>query len=387
MTFSEPHYSDMARISATDLQQLTQEPSAKVRAALCDKICASFNDKAYGARESELAIEIIRLLVRDTSIRVRRTISERLRRNADVPHDIVLKLANDDDVIAEAILSDSPVLHEEDLLAIIHSTHSLRKLLAIAGRDTLSADVCSAMIDNGEHAAVVRVIQNPGAHLEDDAFAYLLDEYYQDDSILEAMVQRGGLPYSVAQRLFYLVSEHYRQQLSEHYHLREESIEDMTHYASENSMLRFLSPWMGQQDIQQLVQDLFRQEQLTNSLIIRSLCIGDLRFFWTAMAKRANISTNNAKMLLLDPSQEGFAACYDKAAMPATLRDAVRTLYFCALEETQLGRFYHDQFTSQVIARITKEGYDKSIENMTTIIGMLNVSIQEMASHARQRTH
>jgi uncharacterized protein (DUF2336 family) len=131
------------------------------------------------------------------------------------------------------------------------------------------------------------------------------------------------------------------------------------------------------------VQELFRQDKLTNSLLIRSLCIGDLRFFWTALAKRANISVSNEKILLLDPEALGFDACYDKAAMPATLRDAVRALYFCALEETDLGRVHHDQFTSRVIARITKAGYDKSVDQMTTIIGMLNVSMQEMTKNAR----
>lgn len=387
MVMQQPHYSDTVRLGAADLEQLSKEPSAKVRAELCDKICASFNDKVYSEREVELAIEIIRLLIRDTSIRVRRTISERLHRNADVPHDIILKLANDEDIIAEAVLSDSPVLREEDLLAIIHSTHSLKKLLAIAGRDSLSVDVCTAIIDNGDHAAILRVIQNAGANIKDETLSYLLDEYYQDDSILEAMVHRSGLPYSVAQRLFYLVGDHYRQHLSQHYQLREESIEDLASYGSENSMLRFLSPYMGQQDIQQLVQDLFRQDQLTNSLIIRSLCIGDLRFFWTALAKRANISVSNAKLLLLDPQKNGFDACYDKAAMPASLKDAVRALYFCALEETQLGRFYHDQFTACVIARITNQGLDRSIEQMSTLIGMLNVSIQETAEHARRRKH
>jgi uncharacterized protein (DUF2336 family) len=383
MVFHQPDYVDAARISPQDLQQLAKEPSAKARAALGDKICAAYNDKAYTENEMNLAIEIIRLLVRDTSIRVRRTLSERLRRNPDVPHDVILHLANDEDIIAEAVLSDSPVLAEEDLLAIVHSTHSLRKLLAIAGRDTLSSEVCDALIDDGDHAVTMKVVQNAGANVNDAMLEFLLEEYYQDDSMLEALVHRGNLPYSVAQKLFYLFGHHYRTHLREHYNLREESIEDMTNYASEHSMLRFLSPWMGQQDIQQLVQELFRQDKLTNSLLIRSLCIGDLRFFWTALAKRANISVSNAKILLLDPEALGFDACYDKAAMPATLRDAVRALYFCALEETDLGRVHHDQFTSRVIARITKAGYDKSVDQMTTIIGMLNVSMQEMTKNAR----
>jgi uncharacterized protein (DUF2336 family) len=380
-----PAYVEQARLTAADLQQLTREPSAKIRAELCEKICACFNDKIYSPREADLAIEIIRLLVRDTSIRVRRTISEQLAHNRDIPHDIALKLANDEDIIAEAILSHSPVLNEEDLLAIIHSTHSLRKLLAIAGRDSLSAGTAKALIDNGTQSVTLRVIHNSKAALTDETMHYLLEEYYQDDSILDALVHRGNLPYSVAQKLFYLVGSHYRQQLSKQYHLREESIEDASTYGTEHSMLRFLSPWMGQQDVQQLIQELYQQEKLTDSLIIRSLCIGDLRFFQTAMAKRAGVSVSNAKLLLLDPQHKGFYACYEKAGLPDSLKEAVCALYFCALEESQLGRVFHDQFTAQVIARIIKQGYDKSIKHMQTIIGMLHVSMQEDKDHAARK--
>ncbi len=139
---------------------------------------------------------------------------------------------------------------------------------------------------------------------------------------------------------------------------------------------------MAQQDIQQLVHEMYREDRLTNSVIIRSLCIGDLRFFQTAMAKRAGITVSNAKILLLDPHNVGFDACYEKAAMPASLRDAVRTLYQAALEETQLGRFYHDQFTQRVLGRIMREGLDASVENMSIIIGMLNASTQPSPQYA-----
>lgn len=375
-------YVDVPRLSKTDLEHLAREPSPKVRAALCEKICAGYNDKAYSERETALALEIIRLLIKDTSLRVRRSLSEALKSNPELPRDIAIDLANDHELVAEAILGHSPVLDEEDLLAIIHSTQSLRKLMAIAGRDTISAGVANALIDDGAHSVTMTVIQNPGAQIEESTFAYLLEEYYQDDSILEALVYRSSLPYTVAEKLFYLVGDHLRRHLSEHHHLRRETIEDITAQATESATLKFLSPWMGQQDIQQLVQEMFRQDRLTNSLIIRSLCIGDLRFFQTAMAKRANISVSNAKILLLDPHSVGFDACYDKAALPAPLRDAVRCLYHCALEETQLGRFYHEEFTKRVIEKIMAEGYDRSVDQMPTLISMLGATMQEKRQNA-----
>lgn len=369
------------QLNCKDIEQLAREPSGKVRASLCEKICLGFNDNTYSSRETDLAIEIIRLLLRDTSMRVRRTLSETLKDNPDVPRDIVLRLAEDHELVAEAILGSSPVLEEDDLIAIAQSTYSLRKLMAIAGREAISAPLSNTLIQTGEHAVSMKVIQNPGAQIDDETFAYLLEEYYQDDSILEALVYRGGLPHSVAEKLFMLVSNHFRKQLTQRYKLRFDVADDLALNAREISMMQFMSPWMGQQDIQQLVQDMYRHKRLTDSVIIRSLCIGDLRFFQAAIAKRAGISVSNAKILMLDPHGKGFDACYEKAAMPEEFTDAVRTLFQCAMEETQFGQLHHDQFTQRVVERIIASGYDQAINNMPSLLAILGKSMKDVPAY------
>lgn len=367
-------------LDRADIEQLIHEPSARMRAALCEKLCKGYNEQAYNAREQELTLEILRLLLRDTSIRVRQTLSESIRHNPHMPRDIVLSLAEDHELVAEAVLGDSPVLDEDDLIAIAESTYSLRKLLAIAGRESLSAPLSHALVQSGEHKVTMRVIENPGAAIDEDTFAWLLDEYYQDDSILEALVYRGGLPYSVAEKLFHLVSKHFRKQLTQRYRLRKQVADDLSENAREISMMRFMSPWMGQQDIRQLVQDMHKQKRLSDSVIIRSLCIGDLRFFQTAMATRAGIGLNNAKILMLDPDGKGFDACYDKAGMPPEFRDAVRTLFAAALEETQLGQFHHEQFTQRVVERIIANGQDTGVEHMPSLLSILGKSMYDVAT-------
>jgi uncharacterized protein (DUF2336 family) len=367
----------MMNLTGDDLIALTQEPSAAVRDEICAKLCNAYNAREFSERELEVATEIIRLLSKDASQRVRKTLASHLCYNSEVPHDVILKLASDQEEVAEPVLQYSAVLNDDDLAAIIHSTRSLVKLLAIAARSPVSERITADLIHTGESAVTQNLLENPHARFDAKTLNWLLEEYAQDDSILELMVHRAALPAAVAEKLFTLVSTDLQQQLSKRFELSVHLAEDLTSSAREISVMKFITPWMSQQDIQNLVNEMHSQKRLSDSMLIRSLCIGDLRFFKTAIARRAGISTHNAKLLLLDPGMRGFSTCYKRAGLPEDFCDAVYVLFKCAMEESEFGRYYYDQFTQRLIQRIVAEGFDRRVQHMTYIMTILRKTIQD----------
>lgn len=365
-------------LNAEDIQRLVHERSSFVRSEVAEKICRDFNANLLSPHERGIAADIFRLLVKDAESRVRKVMANALKDNLAAPYDIILTLATDvDEDVAAPVLEHSFVLSEQDLMNIITASKSVGHMLSIAKRETLSKPLSHALIETGEMPVIEEVVMNRGASLSDTSLAMLLEEHSRDSSILEALVMRGGLPYGFAERLFQAVSDNLKKQLSKRYRFSNAPAEDALSAARETATLQFLSPWMSETDILALVRDIHKGKRLTPSMLIRSLCIGDLRFFEAAMATRAGIPVSNTRILMLDPGPLGFKALYDSAHMPEEYLDAIRIMLNLALEETQYGEYRASDFCEQMITRITREGHDKTVPHMSTLLMMLGRAMRD----------
>jgi uncharacterized protein (DUF2336 family) len=193
-------------------------------------------------------------------------------------------------------------------------------------------------------------------------------------------VYRGGLPYAFAEKLFALVSDSLKKALTRRYRLSFHVVEEATERARETATLQFLSPWMSQQEITRLVDQMYRGKRLTSSIVIRSLCIGDLRFFEASLAKLAGVPAANARILILDPGPLGFKALYDSAQMPEAFYPAVKLMVRLALDETEYGTYRAADFGQRMMERIAAGGFDKTVEHMGTLIAMIGRGVVERAT-------
>lgn len=368
-------------ITREDIDLLVREPSPAMRQRICEKITNGYNSGLYTDGETRLANEIFRLLLKDTELKVRTMMAEALKNNMQVPHDVVWALANDRSEVAVPMLQFSHVLSEDDLVAIVRATRDHPKLKAIANRETISKQVTHEIVVKRDRELTRELLANRGAVLADTSMDLILEEFADENSVLEELVFRGGLPYAFAEKLFATVSDALRKQLTRRYKLGPQIAEETATNARETALLQFISPWMSQHDIDQLVGDMHRNKRLTDSVIIRSLCIGDLRFFETAIAKRVGIPVSNARILLIDPGPLGFKALYDSSGMPPSFHEAIRNMLKLALEETQYGNYRTSDFGARMVAKIRSAGLDRSVENMETLLQLVGRAIHEPTYH------
>jgi len=374
-TIERPLVSSGMNISPEDIEALVHEPSSAMRGRIAEKIAVGYHTGLFTPNEMAIANEIFRLLVRDTERKVRQLLSDQLKSSMQVPHDIVLALANDINIdVASPMLQYSHVLSEQDLLSIVQSTRDHPRLMAVASRDSISKEVSHALIEKRDAKIAKKVIGNPGSILADTTVQTVLDEFERDNTVLEELVVRGGLPYAFAEKLFALVSDAMKKQLTQKYKMRKEVVDENVNQVRETATLQFLSPWMSQQEISRLVDEMDRYGRLTNSVILRSLCIGDLRFFETAIAKRAGVPASNARILVLDPGPLGFRALYHSCGLPANFYDAVNVLVKIAHEQTDFGKYRMHDYWQLVVHRIRHQGYDKTVDNMDALLGMITVA-------------
>jgi len=371
---------ETVHLTPEDIQQLVKEPSANMRSRIAEKVAAGYNSGLFNETEHLLALEIFRLLLRDTEVRVRRAVAESLKHSLSVPHDIIFHLANDVPDVATHVLQHSFVLTEEDLIAIVQATREIPKLKAIAKRESLSKSLAHALVETRTPAVVKEVVSNRNAALAETTLEMILEEFSREHDVLEELVYRGGLPYAFAEKLFSKVSDNLKKTLTRRYRLSLHVVEEATEMARETATLQFLAPWMSQQEISRLVDQMYRGKRLTHSIVLRSLCIGDLRFFETALAKLVGIPVANARILIIDPGPLGFKALYDSAQLPEAFYPAVRLMLRLALEETQYGTYRATNFGPRMVERIASGGFDKSVEHMDTLMSMIGRGMSDRAT-------
>jgi len=345
------------KLNDEDVARLLANPTAEARAEIAEKIAGQHAQLSETQRR--LAEDIFRLMVKDAEVRVRQALSRQLKENHLVPHDLALSLARDVDAVALPMLQFSEVLTDEDLVEIVKS-QSAEKQVAVARRAHVSAQVADALVETHNESAVATLVSNKGAELSEATLQRVVDEYAASDAVGKPLLERGGLPVTVAERLMARVSENLRLALTERDDMSPEMAATLMLQAREMAVLGLAD---SDTDVAKLVDHLYRNGRLTPSIILRAVCMGDMTFFETALAKLARIKLENARTLIHDAGKRGFEALFDKAGMPKAFFRAMRAAIDVTYEmEYDGGPNDRERFSRRMIERILTQYGDLGVE-------------------------
>ncbi len=345
----------MRNLTAEDVQALARDPSPVARAATAVKIAGQFNDGLAGgltARELALAEEIFRLMVRDAEVRVREALAANLKSNSRLPHDVAIALAKDVDSVALPMLSASEVLTPDDLVQIVASQGTPARLEAIAGRREVNERVSAALVDAGNETVVARLLANPGAALSEPTLHKVVDRFGDSEAVQAPLVARDVLPVTIAERLVVRVADHLRAHLLAKHNISPDLATDLVLHSRERATVG-LAFGVSEESLAALARQLGEKNRLTPSLVLRALCMGNLRFFEHAVATLARVPAANARLLIHDRGGLGFKTVWAKAGLPAAFFPAVRAA-LDVVEQTELdGRVLDpERYSRRIIERI-----------------------------------
>jgi len=285
------------------------------------------------------------------------------------------------------VLEHSAVLTEDDLIAIVKSTHEVLKLCAIARRETVSEGLANRLMETQEVAVLHDLFGNKGAALDEQQLMQSWDSIASSPSLLEALVHRGGLPLTVVEKIVHSVSDEMKRHLSSQYKLHTPLFNRAIGNVREWQMLGITPADSNRnpnddQLVEDLVDDLYSKGRLTHSLLVRALCVGNLGVFETGLAKLARVPRVNARILLMDKGGLGLEAIYRAAALPEGFLGAVKILLRISLEETGFGSVRRADFRKRVIERIHVGRYHQTVENMQYLLSIIGGKILATADAA-----
>jgi uncharacterized protein (DUF2336 family) len=320
------------KLSFDDVERLMKDPSPASRSETARSVAASFQSQDLDANERAIAEDIFRVLMQDAQERVRQALSENLKAAPGLSPGVARTLARDvSDHVALPIVQFSEALSEGDLIDIVRQQSEARQI-AVAGREDVTKNISDAIVDTGNEDAVATLVGNESADIRDTTLERVSEEYGESERVQEPLVMRRQLPMRVAEKLVAKVSDRLREHLVTHHELSESTATDLVLQSRERATMRLLAEGGQERDMVAMAQHLRDSGRLTPSLLLRSLCLGDLSFFEAAMAVLAGIPVSNAHILIHDQGQLGLRRLYDRTRLPKSLYPAFKSACDIATE-------------------------------------------------------
>lgn len=294
-----------------ELLQIARDKSSAGRQRLTELVGDLFLDRhqTVGDRERSLMIEILRKLIHDVEVHVRKALAERFATSPDSPTELVRDLANDEIEVAYPILIASTVLQDADLVEVVRE-RTLEHQLAIAMRAEVSDVVSDALIATGETDVVKTLIENQNAQISERAMAYLVEESKRIDVYQEPLLRRQDMPKELAQRMYWWVSAALRQHIITRFRFDPTTVDEHV----QETIHRVLGERRGDatpiRKAAELALRLKETRSITPQLLVQTLRQGEVALFVDLFAVLTELRPTLVNRILYEPGGEGLAiAC------------------------------------------------------------------------------
>lgn len=189
--------------------------SGEDRARTLARITDLFVDGAddYGPEEVELFDSVIQRFAAAIETRARVELAERLAPLGNGPRGVLLTLAHDEIVVARPVLSHSPRLYDQDLMAIAVQ-RGRDHMLAICDRPKVSESVTDVLVHQGDGVVRHAIAGNLGARFSLMGAATLIDHSRGDAALQELLGDRPDLSPTQAGQLVTIAKETARRHLT-----------------------------------------------------------------------------------------------------------------------------------------------------------------------------
>jgi uncharacterized protein (DUF2336 family) len=297
----------MEDVSLEDLFSLARDKSTQGRQALFENMRDMFLDGGTSVSDREKALmgEILRRLVHDVEIKLRKSLAEKLSKRDDTPHDLILELANDEIEVAHPILIESNVLQDADLVETIkHRT--MEHQLAISMRKNISEEVSEALVETGDEDVIASLLNNHGAKVSRHVMDYLVSESKRVDAYQNPLVRRPDLPPELAERMSWWVSAALREHIAERFKLDLGELDDVIETVTSEqfgSGQEVVAPSTKADDLVERLSDL---GELDAHFLVKALRQGEISLFESAFCKLTGLKLKLLRRILFEPGGEAL---------------------------------------------------------------------------------
>lgn len=260
--------------------------------------------------EKELITDVLMTLMRQAEVDLRMALADRLAVMDNVPLRMILHLANDDILVADPVLRQSPVLQDMDLIYIIKAKGP-DHWRAIARRENITTAVIDCLTDTRDLTTAVTLTQNNDITFSNKSLGTLALMATTSDALARPLLMREDAPPELASRLYEYVGQELKQYIIENFSTKDASIaahvlKDVTTEFREATAERF------EPSVQMLAAAdiLMEKGSLKAQTMIQALRRGQYAYFTALFSVYCGLSTQTVQQILKQENGQGLAiAC------------------------------------------------------------------------------
>jgi len=288
---------------------LADDDCEDVRAELAVKIARLM--PGLSERESShivaLTIETLETLARDATARVRAILAEEIKYLDCIPHEIVMRLAQDvETVVAAPILEYSPLLSDADLIEIIACGQVQEALTAIAKRRPVNEPVSDLVVKSLNVPAVAALLVNPDSRIRKETMDAIVDRLEQVSAWQLPLALRADLSARVIRRIGSLVGASILERLA-----ARNDLSDTTRMHLNRELRARLAepaPPAGSISPAETVAAAKKEGRLDGSFVEHAAHTGQRELVVLALAQLSNVSEQTVKKILMAGSAKPLVA-------------------------------------------------------------------------------
>ena len=292
-----------------DLIALAQETSSEKRRALLHEVTDLFFSEAASSSVRDVALfdDVLLSLAREMEEQVRSDLALRMAHSHHAPVGLVNYLSRDVIFVAEPILANSPVLTQEDLLAVVNSCEQ-DHLRAVSRRQDLNEAVSGVIVERGDDQTLDVLLRNASAPLSRASAEAVIDRAMLNPDLHEAVVQRRNLPIDLLNEMYFVVEARMREMiLSRNSELDPADVNAALESTRKRLAIRDGALPADLSDAEAYVCDLVERGAVTPQALVAMLRHGERTRFVVALAELTGIDFNTARGIIERREPDGLA--------------------------------------------------------------------------------
>ncbi|HYD29611.1 MAG TPA: DUF2336 domain-containing protein [Azospirillaceae bacterium] len=318
-------------VAGSPIESFATDSDESVRVVLAGKLCRLLPQVSQDqlAQVYQVTVKAMEALARDHAVTVRAALASSIKDIECAPPSVVRQLSRDvERAVAEPILHYCVTLADDDLLDIIAADPATWALVAIAGRDRVSARVSTAIAETGDGEAVSALLGNRGAAIPEETLAWLVEDAARNAEWQLRLARRPLLPPRLASRLARFVDQEILDELIFRHDVDPEAALDVV------STTRRRIDWVSRADTArpcenarpresqaQRARRMHRDGQLDDRAVGDALAWSQIDFVKTALALMIGCHTSVVDGVLQSHSPRGVTALAWRAGL--TMRTAI----------------------------------------------------------------
>jgi uncharacterized protein (DUF2336 family) len=305
------------------LYRLAEQKTRSGRRDLAETIADLFyaGPSGLSERERTLIFDILRRVIHDAELSVRRRLSGQLAEFGDAPKDLIVALANDEIEVAYPILTRSRALEDEQLIEVVQARAQEHRL-AVALRENLPAKVSDALVATKDETVIVTLLENTTAEISRAAFEFLVEQSKRIDRFQAPILRREDLPVDLAKRMYRWVTDALRQYIVENFDVDEAEITKLLETATDGEMKR--TEVRRTDAAGRLIAALNDSKMVTSQMLVDVLEEGEVRLFVAVLRQRTGLREVTLMRMLMEPEGDGLAIVCKAAELEP---DAVQRIF------------------------------------------------------------